>query len=61
MPSELTTVEKYMLAQLLVCGAVTEEEFNRITTIPQHGTGVRDATIRQLRQKGLLEQTLYQG
>jgi hypothetical protein len=61
MPSELTTVEKYMLAQLLVCGEVNEKEFERITDIPQHGTGVREQTLDRLRQKGALQQTLYQG
>jgi len=61
MPSELTTVEKYMLAQLLVCGEITEKEFERATNIPQHGTGVREQTLTKLREKGALQQTLYQG
>jgi hypothetical protein len=61
MPSELTTVEKYILAQLLVCGAVTEKEFEDITDIPQHGVGIRDTTLHQLQKKGALQETLYRG
>lgn len=55
--ADLKTTEKYALAQILVCGAITREEFKSANGFL--GT-VQDETIRSLRQKGLLEQTLFQ-
>lgn len=61
MPSELTTIEKTMLAELLVCGALDREEYFEVTRIPQRGTGMRDQTMKDLRKKGVLQETLYRG
>ncbi len=61
MPDSLTTLEKTMLAELLVCGSLEPEEYHRITRVPQRGTGVRDKTLSKLREKGVLQMTLYRG
>ena len=55
--ADLKTTEKYAIAQIFVCGAITREEFKSANGFL--GT-VQDETIRNLCQKGLLEQTLFQ-
>jgi len=55
--ADLKTTEKYALAQILVCGAITKEEFKSANGFL--GT-VQEETLRGLRRKGLLEQTLFQ-
>lgn len=55
--ADLKTTEKYALAQILVCGAITKDEFKSANEFL--GT-VQDDTLRDLRRKGLLEQTLFQ-
>lgn len=55
--AELNTTEKYAIAQILVCGAITKDEFKSANNFL--GT-VQEDTLRGIRQKGLLEQTLFQ-
>jgi len=55
--ADLSTTEKYALAQILVCGAIDRDEFKSAN---QFLGEVQDNTLRGLRQKGLLDQTLFQ-
>jgi hypothetical protein len=55
--ADLKTTEKYSLAQILVCGAITRDEFKSAN---QFLGEVQDDTLQNMRRKGLLEQTLYQ-
>lgn len=56
--SELRTTEKYALAQILVCGAIDEEEFRSVN---DYKRSIQGSTLTKLRRYGLLEQTLYDG
>jgi len=56
--SELTTTEQYILSQLLVCGAVTETEYeNAIRDRFKHT--VLKRMLASLESKGYLEEILY--
>jgi len=55
--ADLSTTEKYALAQILVCGEIDRDEFKSAN---QFLGQVQDDTLRDLRRKGLLEQTLFQ-
>lgn len=54
--STLQTTEKYILAQLLACGAVSKTEFENAT---EFSRTVREDRIESLREKDILQQTLY--
>lgn len=55
--AELTTAEKYALAQILLCGKIDYEEFRSMNNFLGE---VQKETIRDLRKRGLLEETLFQ-
>lgn len=54
---ELTTTEKYALAQIFVCGAIDENEFREMNDFI--GT-VQNDTLSSLEDKNLLDETLFQ-
>lgn len=56
MSEELTTTEKYLLAQLFVCGAITEDEFERVSKFSRT---VRERRLEELEEKEILQETLY--
>lgn len=53
---ELRTTEKRILSELLVCGALTEVEYERVTDFNKT---IREDGIQQLRECGILEHILY--
>lgn len=55
---ELTTTEQYILSQLLVCGAVTQVEYENAVN-DKFSRTVRENWLEQLEEKGLLQHTLY--
>lgn len=55
--SELTTTERYILAQLLICGEVTPTEYENLS---EFNRTVREETLDSLDSKGYLNHILYQ-
>lgn len=55
---ELSTAEKYTIAQILVCGAIDGEEFR---TMNNFDGAVQRDTLRGLKRAGVLQHTLYEG
>lgn len=50
---ELSTVEKYALAQILVCGKINKQEFKEMNDFLGE---VQDAAIDELHAKGILDE-----
>ncbi len=49
---ELSTTEKYVLAQILVCGAIDEDEFYRMNgSLAQ----IQERSIEKLKDSGVLK------
>lgn len=57
MPDDLKTIEKYALAQLIVCGDISYDEFTKANSFL---ADVRSDTLTSLRNKGYLEPLLYE-
>lgn len=53
---DLKTTEKYALAQILVCGSITEREFKSANNFLGE---VQDDTLNNLFELGLLQLTLF--
>jgi hypothetical protein len=55
---DLSKSEKYVLAQILVCGNITWEEFRSVNEMP---VSVQRDTIDTLTRMDILDETLYDG
>lgn len=54
--ADLTTTEKYALAQILVCGRINTEEFKSANNFLGE---VQYRTLLELNKKGYLQHTLF--
>jgi hypothetical protein len=54
---DLSTSERYVLSQILVCGNITWEEFRSVNQMP---VSVQREKIDTLEQVGVLDETLYE-
>lgn len=57
MEGGLSTTEKYLLAQILVCGNVQKDEIRQANGF---SGSVQHDTLASLRQKGYLQRTMYE-
>jgi len=54
--SEINDTEKYFLSQILVCGAIDEDEFCRMNSSL---SAVQQSAISELHENGVLEHTRF--